>query len=128
KQRGCFFYGCIIAIVLAVLALILAVAVGYMGYYYYTKVLQEWTSTAPVEIPSVTLESDRQKDLDDRVAAFKKALDDGEAAELVLTADEINALIEQNKDVKGKVYVMLDGDEVTGKVSLPLGETGFPGT
>jgi hypothetical protein len=128
KQHGCFFYGCIIAIVLLVLGLILFGALAYMGYYYYSKMLQEWTATAPVEIQTVTLSSDEQKALDDRVAAFKKALDDGQNAELVLTADDINALIAEHPDLKGRVYVSLNGDEISAKVSVPLDKTPFPGT
>src|SRR5262249_12689509 len=51
-----------------------------------------------------------------------------EPAELVLTADDINAWIDQDKTLKGKVFISIDGDEVSGKLSIPLGETGFPGT
>jgi hypothetical protein len=128
KKHGCFFYGCIIAIILAVLALICIGAIVYVGYNWYSRMLMEWTGTAPVPIPSVTLAEEERKALDDRIAAFKKALDDGQAAELILTADEINAEIAKTKELSGKVFVKINGDEITADVSVPLGETGFPGT
>lgn len=126
KSRGCFFYGCIIATVLAVLTLICLGVLFYFAYSYYSRAIQEYTSPTPAEIPTVSLPADQQKALDDRIDAFKKALDEGEAAELVLTADEVNALIGKEKDPKIKVFVSIEGDEVSGKMSVPLGEFGIP--
>ena len=61
------------------------------------------------------------KALKDRVEAFRKAVDDGTPTEpLVLTSDDLNALIEDNAELKGMIYVKIEGDEVKGQVSLPL--------
>ncbi len=51
----------------------------------------------------------------------------GTASEpLVLSSDDLNALIEDKPEMKGKIYVTVEGDEVKGRVSIPLGELGLP--
>ena len=55
RQRGCFFYGCIFALVLAVIGLILGGALLYTGYHYYMKIVEEYTSTTPADIKKFTL-------------------------------------------------------------------------
>ncbi len=128
KQRGCFFYGCVFAAVLAVIGVILAGALTYTGYYYYTKLINDYTSTTPAELTKFQLPEDQLKSLNDRVAEYKKAIDGGRAFDLVLTADEVNSLINENEDLKGKVYITIKGDQVSGQLSIPLGATGLPGT
>ena len=127
KQRGCFFYGCIIALVVGLIGLILVGASAYIGYTWLMKVRDEYTSTSPAEIAQVNLPEEQRKSLDERVAAYKKASEEGAEYELVLTADEINALIDENENLKGKFYLTLDGDKVSAKMSWPLGDTGLPG-
>ena len=73
KQRGCFFYGCIIALILGLIGLILAGIVAYLGYTSIIKLRDEYTSTTPAEIPKADLPEDQRKALDERVAEFKKA-------------------------------------------------------
>jgi hypothetical protein len=61
-----------------------------------------------------------------RVDAFRKAVDDGTALEpLVLTSDDLNALIEENPDFQGKVFAKLEGDKLKAKVSIPLDRLGI---
>ena len=68
----------------------------------------------------------RRKTLEERVKAFRTALEEGKPTEpLVLTSDEINALIEaRTAELKGKVYVTIEGDKLKGQVSIPLSD--FP--
>src|SRR5262249_31283659 len=51
---------------------------------------------------------------------------EGEAAEIVLTADEINSLIAEKPEFKGKVHIAIEGDQVIGQVSIPLDDLGIP--
>jgi len=120
KGRGCFFYGCITLIILSVLALIAVGIIVYSAYSYLNRVAEQYTSTAPIELPTVNYTAEQHKELDDRWAAFQKALDDGEPAEIVLTGDDINALIAENPEVKGKVYITIKDDEASGQVSIPI--------
>jgi hypothetical protein len=121
RQRGCFFYGCIIASVLALLVAIL-VAIGvYFGLRLLNQAVEEYTGTAPRELPKVEMPPEKRQILMDRVEAFNKAVDGGVPTEpLELTSDDLNALIEENPDLKGKIYVKIEGKEIKGQVSLPL--------
>jgi hypothetical protein len=74
----------------------------------------------------MTLPDDQRQALDDRWKAFKTAVDKGEAAEIVLTADDVNALIAEKPELKGKIYISIDDDQVSGQVSIPLDDIGFP--
>lgn len=128
KPRGCFFYGCLTAVCLSLVLLVL-VGIGlYSGYRYWTRMVNEYTSTTPMELPHVELPAEQAEALDARVDAFKKSLDTGKDVKpLVLTADEINALIEKNPDFKGRLHVEIPGDKIQGQISLPLTEVGLPG-
>jgi len=127
QPRGCWFYGCVTAGVLALLGLIAAGILTYVGVSYYNRMINDYTGTAPDKIPVVTLSEDQLKSLDERWAAFKSALDKGEGQTIVLTAEDLNALVEQNPKLKGKVFFGIDDDKLTGQVSIPGSDLGLPG-
>lgn len=55
-----------------------------------------------------------------RIDAFKETIEAGDTPEdLVLTAQELNALITQDEDMRGKVFVRIADGEVSGDVSIP---------
>jgi len=131
KQRGCWFYGCL---TLAILALLGAIA-AWIAVRYAVRTASGWvegyTSTNRIPIESVSISQGELKSLQDRVASFSRTLD-GQAGprELILSADDINALIQndsQYKDLRNKLYVMLEGDQIKGKLSMPLDDVGFKG-
>jgi hypothetical protein len=127
KQRGCFFYGCIIASILAVLMAILVGVVAFVGYRFLNRMIDQYTSTTPRQLPKVEMPAEQRQTLKDRVEAFRKAVDAGTSAEpLVLTSDDLNALIDENAELKGIIYVKIEGNEVKGQVSIPLGKLEFP--
>jgi hypothetical protein len=121
RQRGCFFYGCIIALVLALLMAILIAVSTYFLFRFADQTVKEYTATAPQELPKVEMPAENRQALKDRVEAFRTAADEGTSTEpLVLTSDDLNALIEEDEDLKGKIFVKIVGDEITGQVSIPL--------
>jgi hypothetical protein len=121
RQRGCFFYGCIIASVLALLMVILVSVAVYFGFRYLGQQVENYTSASPRELPKVEMPAEERQALKDRVEAFRKAVEAGTPTEpLVLTSDDLNALIEEDDDLKGKIHVKVEGDEVKGLVSIPL--------
>ena len=126
KPRGCLFYGCLGAAVLGLLGVILIASAGYTLYHYVTKAVDDYTSTTREPVPQVTISDEQSKAIDDRWEAFTTAVDKGEAAEIVLDNDEVNALIARTPELKDKVYVTMKGDQVTGQISWPLDETGIP--
>ncbi len=122
-ERGCFFYGCVIAAVLSVLLLIAIGVVTFLLYRWVGTVVDQYTSIAPHVLPTSDLSADRRVALRKRFDEFRAAVKENRpASPLILDADEINALIEENPDWKGRIYIALDGDRVKGQVSLPLSE------
>jgi hypothetical protein len=121
RQRGCFFYGCIIASVMALL-LVLAVGVGvYMLYRALGRFVDQYTATAPRELPRVDMLPEQRQSLKERFEAFRRSIDSGTpTAPLVLSGDDVNALIEENPNLKGTIYVTIEGDKIKGQVSIPL--------
>jgi hypothetical protein len=124
KKRGCFFYGCITCIILVLIA-----GIGlYIGVHYALKyanaMVTEYTDTSPIVLPKSDLPPDDLKQLKARVAAFNAAMDaHTNVPPLILTGQEINALISDNpkaKEFKDKFVVALEGDEIKGQLSLPL--------
>jgi len=121
RQRGCFFYGCIIASILAVLMVILFAVIGFFAYRFANQLVEQYTATAPRELPKVQMPAEQRGALKDRVESFRKAVDAGTPVEpLVLTSDDLNALIEEDGELKGKIYVKVEGDKVKGQLSFPL--------
>jgi hypothetical protein len=125
KQRGCFFYGCLFASILAVL---MAIVLGVGGFLAYrvayralSQVVEEYTSTTPRELPKAAVPAEQIKALRDRIEAFRKAVEAGTSIEpLVLNSDDVNALINDTDELKGMIYVKIEGDELKGQVSIPL--------
>jgi hypothetical protein len=129
KKHGCFFYGCIISLVIF---LIVALG-GFLTVRYIANRLHEmvaqYTDTAPANLPAEQMPAQELKELHDRLAAFDSAMKaHSNAPPLVLTSQDINALIAENPQLKGKCYVTLDGDKIKGQISLPLNTLkGMPG-
>jgi len=121
SQRGCFFYGCIIASILALLMVIFVAVILFFGYRFASQVVEQYTATTPRELPKVEMPAEQRESLKDRVESFRKAVEAGTPIEpLVLTSDDLNALIEENPELKGKIYVKVEGDKLKGQVSFPL--------
>jgi hypothetical protein len=126
KRRGCFFYGCITVLVLTVLFGIAAFFAIRYGINKFTAFVEQYTDTTPMTLESVQVSPGEYQQLDKRVTAFADAVNARKATPpLVLTENEINALIANNpawKGLKGKVYVTIEGDQIKGKVSIPMDE------
>src|SRR5262249_14644690 len=83
--------------------------------------VNQYTATAPQELPRVEMPAEERRTLRERVDAFKAAIEDGRSTEpLVLSSEDLNALIEENPDLKGRVYVAIDQDKLKGQLSIPL--------
>ena len=127
SQRGCFFYGCLFAIILTLLAVVGGGIAAFMLYRYAVNSALPYTDTAPTPLPKVEMPPEQSKELHARVDAFREALDSGKPSEpLVLDSDDINVLIADNPEMRDKVHVDLEGDKVNGQVSIPLEGIGLP--
>ncbi len=134
RERGCFFYGCIIAIVLVVVLIIVTIAALYMGYRYVINQSIKYTDTVPMPLATVKLDEAQLKSLKERYQAFHKALEENKPADpLVLTGPELTSLITEGildegdddmKSLKDKVALSINGDKIVGQISVPL--SGLP--
>ena len=124
-RRGWFFYGCITGLVLLVLVL----GALMVGLHYVRKMVNQFTDSQPMEVPTVQMSQGEMDKLKQRFEAFQKAVREQRPTEpLVLAADDINALIANGSErqaLKGKLYVGLEGDQIKGEVSMPLREIGL---
>ncbi len=121
RQRGCFFYGCVIAGVLAVLMIIALAVLAFFAMRFFSGLVEEWTSPVPAELPRVQVSDEERKSVRERVDAFRKALEEGTAADpLVLNSDDLNALIEENPNLRGRLFVRVEGDKLKAQISFPL--------
>jgi len=124
-RRGCFFYGCITGAVL----LLLVIGALLVGLHYVKKMVNRYTDTQPMELPSVQMPQDELNKLKRRFEAFETAVREQRPTRpLTLTSDEINALIANGSErqaLRGKFYVSLEGDQLKSQVSVPLQEVGL---
>src|SRR5258706_365721 len=127
-QRGCWFYGCLTLAILTLLAGIGAWLAARYAFKSVSGLINQYTSTNPVPIETVAISQTELKSLQDGVASFAQTLNGQKGSrELILTANEINALIQndpQYRDLKDKLYVMLEDDQIKGKLSMPLDDIG----
>jgi len=126
KSRGCIFYGCLTSAV-CLLAILLA---GLLGLQQFRSMLNKYTDTRPMPLPEVSFSPAVLDQLLRRVEDFRDDLRAGRTPPpLMLSAAEINALIAHDpelKALKGKFYVLLNGDQLKAKVSLPMEDVGLP--
>src|SRR6185369_7501852 len=109
KRRGCFFYGCITVLVLMVLFGIAGFFAVRYGLNKFNAFVEQYTETTPMTLPTVQMPPTDYQLLDKRATAFADLVKARKASPpLVLTGEEINALIANNpawKSMKGRVYV-----------------------
>jgi len=125
KGRGCLFYGCLGGLVM----LLIIVIAGLIGLRYAKKMVTDFTDSAPNPIPAVKLTPPEIEQVKKRVEDFRQAVRASRPAEpLSLSADEINALIANDSDLepfKDKVYVIIDGDRLQGRMSVAMADIGL---
>ncbi len=121
KSKG-FPWGCLLGGCFGVLGLgFLLVVGGGIGIYYYAKgQLVKYTAEAPRELPKVEYTEKELQDLSGRFESFQKSIQEQKTPDkLILTADEINGLIGQDENLKGRVFVKINEGKVSADVSFP---------
>ena len=128
SRGGCWKYGgigCLVIIILAIIG-------GYFAFQYFKGIVSEmtekYTSVEPMELPAVDASAEEIAATLDRMDSFSNALEGDDNPEpLTLTSQDINVLINNYpawKDLSGKVFVTIEGDQVKGDISIPLDEIG----
>src|SRR6476620_1762931 len=133
KGLGCFTRGCL---TLLIFAIVLAIA-GFAGLYWglhrnsvlfygsYWLAKTRSLAVAPTPVPVFNASDQQIQLVQERWQDFEQKTRAGEAAEIELSADDINALIATSEDVREKVFVSIDGNLLRFQTSVPIG--GFLG-
>ena len=118
--KGCL-WGCLLVAGLGV-SLVLCAGIG--SYWFLSSTIAKYTADAPAELPTVEYDEAQMSELENRIETFQQELKSGQppADDLVLTAEEINALIATNEDFRGRVFVEIVDGQVKGDVSFPLSQ------
>lgn len=124
-RHGCLFYGCITGVVCLV-AILLALL---MGLHQLRRMLNQYTATQPVALPSVQMTPAQINRVERRWETFRDAVRSSRnPIPLELSSDEINALLANDPDfigLRGKLYVQLEGSQLRGQVSVPMEQLGL---
>src|SRR5437870_2094575 len=115
SRRGCLFYGLLTLVVGGLLLLLVA---GF-GVYLFKRVSQSWvqdyTDTAPASMDRVEYTPAQMEALQARWTTFQDGLAKGRTEELTLSAEDLNALIYDQADLRGRIFVHIAGDRVKGE-------------
>jgi len=123
KKRGCFFYGCLAVLVLG----IVLVVAGCLGIYFTKRwalrTLDAYTDTNSTPFEIVTYSTAERAALQSRLDAFADAIQNKRGGhELILTANDLNVLISESAEWRGKVFIAIEDDRVKGSISVPFAD------
>jgi len=130
KGLGCFARGCLILLVFAIGLAIACFAGVYWGFQRHSAIVHGiyWLAKThsiaegPVPVPEFTASDEQVQAVQERWQEFEQKTRAGQAAEIELTADDINALTAENRNARGKVFVSIEGNQLRIQASTPLGE------
>jgi len=105
-----------------IVATLFSLAIGLVAFFIYQTytIGKTITSTTPTEIPVEKPSQEKAEELGQRLVSFQTAITENKPAELVLSAQDLNALISLDPDFAGKVYFQIQGDQVLLKGAIPL--------
>jgi hypothetical protein len=117
--HGCLFWGGMVAAVLFLFLLLAA----YAGFRYFKGLIVRYTDTKPVAAPMVHLSGMEITNLQQRIHTFDGAIKSSNAvAPLILSADEINALIAneaKSNASPARLYFSFNSNQVQAQLSVP---------
>ena len=127
---GCFARGCVILLVFGIVLAIACFAGIYWGLQQHSAIVHGiyWLAKthsiaeAPVPVPEFNASENQIQSLQERWEDFEQKTRAAQPAEIELTADDINILIVTNRDIRGKVFVSIDGSQLHLQTSIPFGE------
>ena len=129
RGLGCFGRGCLILLVFVIVLGIACFAGMYWGLHRHSALFygSYWmTKTrsfaeAPSPVPEFNASNQQIQGVQERWQDFEQKTRAGQSAEIELSADDINALIATSEDVRRKVFVSIDRDQLRLQVSMPIG-------
>lgn len=136
RGLGCFARGCLILLVFAIVLAIACFGGVYWGLERHSAIVHGiyWLAKthsiaqAPVPVPEFSGSAAQIQNVQERWMNFEQKTRAGQAAEIELTADDLNALIASEPDTRGKLFVTIEGNQLRLQISFPFGELlGRPG-
>jgi hypothetical protein len=136
KGLGCFARGCLILLVFAIVLAIACLAGMYWGFQKHSAIVHGiyWLAKthsighAPASVPEFSGSEAQIQNVRERWLEFEQKTRAGQAAQIELTADDINALIASEPVTRGKLFVTIEGNQLRLQASVPFGELlGRPG-
>jgi hypothetical protein len=133
KGLGCFARGCLILLVFAIVLAIACFVGMYWGLHRHSALFygSYWLAKtrsiaeAPTPVSEFSASDQQIQSVLERWQDFEQKTRAGQAAEIELSADDINGLIATTADVRGKVFAAIDGNQLRLQASVPIG--GFLG-
>ena len=100
--------------------LLLAVTVVLCGVFYLFTLINRHTQTQSVQYPALTNAPQVQKALFTRWGTFAEQVGKGKMPEpFRITEEDLNAMVQQNKEMRGRVWVSITNGAVIGHFSFP---------
>ena len=129
RGLGCFGRGCLILLVFLIVLAIACLAGMYWGLHRHSALFygSYWLAKtrslaeAPAPVPESNASDQQIQVAQERWQEFEQKSRAGQPAEIELSADDINALIATSEDVRGKVFVSIDRDQLRLQLSVPIG-------
>ncbi len=127
---GCFARGCLILLVFGTVLAIACFAGIYWGLQQHSAIVHGiyWLAKthsiaeAPVPVPEFNASENQIQSVQERWQDFEQKTRAGQAAEIELTADDVNSLIAANRDKRWKAFVSMEDNRLRLQTSVPLGE------
>ena len=117
RGTGCFGKGCLI---LVVFVLVLAAAFAAGTFFAVRYLRTSYFVTAPAELPASNATDQEREMARAKWYEFKRAARAHTAARVEFTAEELNALISAERELRGKAFVSIQGNAARLQVSIPL--------
>jgi|ERR1051325_1737792 len=130
RGLGCSGRGCLILLVFVIVLVIACFAGMYWGLHRYSALFygNYWlakthsVAEAPTAVPQFNGSDQQIQRVRERWQDFEQKARAGQPAEIELSADDINALIATNEEIRGKVFVSIEANQLRLQMSLPIGE------
>jgi hypothetical protein len=117
QRMGCFAKGCLILTVLFVVLLLAIIG----GTIYGVRYLRgSYFPATSIQLPPNTSTEREQQLAGEKWYSFEKAARANTPAHIEMTADELNALIASEPNLRNKAYVTVNGNVGHLRVSIPL--------
>jgi hypothetical protein len=117
KGTGCFEKGCLI-----VIAFVIFLAIAFAGGTFLAVrfLRSSYFATAPAQLPASTATKEEQQAARAKWQEFEDAARAHKGARIEMSADQINALIASEPDLRGKAFVKIDDDTARLGMSVSL--------